>query len=240
MKRSGWLALAFGLMSVTILAFWRRPIDGSAVHIHRPPRHVADSWIVFRRGDVLTDRISDQVGWEYGRDQTWPAYLRVAAMRPLAGYGPGYPQGSYAVGLPGPVDYALGPENTTLHIALTGGGIGLLACLWLVGAAVCRVWRRTPAGGQHFRNRDCEVASPPLRPSEACSVIATGNLQEGCGLFVLSPVPSDIRCDMVRSIEQGGTCLADAPSSKRAPLACSANQPRSQWACFCREDWPSA
>jgi len=183
MKRSGWISLASGLFMVIVLGYWLRKLSGRNFLVILVLAGMLAGGFAYWQRDPLLDRINDQVGWQYGRDQTWPAYLNLAARQPFFGYGPGYPQGSQAIGLPGDVDYALGPENTYLHLALTAGALGLLAFLWLIVHAAEQVWRAR-------RSQDKSIVIAVLSGLAAMGlggmfVISLGDLQNGGALFFL-------------------------------------------------------
>jgi O-antigen ligase len=182
LKRSGWLALVAGMFVMIILAWGSKAF--------KRPRFVAvislviigAGVFVYLHGDIISDRVTDQIGWQFGRENTWPVYFNLFTRHPFFGYGPGYPLGSQAIGLSA-FDYGLGPDNTYLHIALTAGIPGLLSFLWLVAYAVWQLWHLRRGG-------DPEVVIAITAGLAALSVggmfvIALGDLQNSGSLFFL-------------------------------------------------------
>ena len=98
----------------------------------------------------LGDRISDQSGSAYSREFILPMYLGLALMRPVFGYGPGYPMGSEKTGYWEGSDYDFGPENSYLHLTLTAGLLGLALFLFQFLYGLSRLWASPAAslGGE--------------------------------------------------------------------------------------------
>ncbi len=141
MKRSGWVSLIAGLL--TILALNYKDIGRfKIIRLSTILGLIAILISIFSywQRDTLLDRVTDQFGWEFGRENTWPVYLDLIWKQPVIGYGPSYPQGSAMLGLT-PLDYAIGPENTYLHLALTAGLLGEASLLWLVLYMMYCLWR---------------------------------------------------------------------------------------------------
>ncbi len=147
MKRSGWLALLGGILLIVLLSLHFRKLNGQKIILFAL-FGVMVGGLAYAQRDNLMSRIIDQIGWQYGREQTWPAYLNLVVYKPI-GYGPNYPLGSQAIGLPGFFDYSMGPDNTYLHLALTSGILGLGAFLWLIFYAVWQLWQTRRFGNEY-------------------------------------------------------------------------------------------
>jgi hypothetical protein len=93
------------------------------------------------------ERITDQSGSAYSRENILPLYLGLALQRPVFGYGPAYPMGSEGTGYWEGSDYDFGPENSYLHLALTAGFMGLALFLWQFGFGLRRLWVSSAARG---------------------------------------------------------------------------------------------
>jgi hypothetical protein len=94
------------------------------------------------------DRITDQSGSSYSRENILPLYLGLALKRPFFGYGPGYPMGNEGTGYWEGTDYDFGPENSYLHLALTAGVVGLVLFLWQFLYGLSRLWTSPAAAGR--------------------------------------------------------------------------------------------
>jgi O-antigen ligase len=146
LKRTGILASLAGILTIVLS---RRRVGLSGL---------------FRRGAILAtaglltlglfhwkkedvgERITDQSGSAYSRENILPLYLGLALQRPVFGYGPGYPLGSEGTGYYEGTDYQFGPENSYLHVALTAGLVGLALLLWQFLFGLSRLWVSSAAG----------------------------------------------------------------------------------------------
>jgi O-antigen ligase/polysaccharide polymerase Wzy-like membrane protein len=122
LKRSGWVALAVGFVGIGLSLLRRRQkMSGVTFILWLCLASALVTSFTYATSDILVSRATDQIGWEFGRQATWPVYLTLVSARPIQGYGPTYPQGTLQTGMRTDVDYAFGPENTYLHLALTAG-----------------------------------------------------------------------------------------------------------------------
>jgi hypothetical protein len=185
LKRSGWVALFAGLLIIGVLGrrlgcYNRQRM----VWVMVLPLVMAGIFALWSPA-LITDRVYDQVGWEFGRENTWPVYLEVISHQGLLGVGPGYSTDAQGLGLSTNTIYAVGPENTFLHLALVGGILGLLVLLWHSVSTLMRLWR-----AQRSQNPVLVIAIISALAAMAIGgmfVIAVGDLQTmGPALFLLA------------------------------------------------------
>ncbi|MCC7360940.1 MAG: O-antigen ligase family protein [Anaerolineales bacterium] len=142
LKRSGWVGMGLGFFAVLLLNLGPRRRDLQRVILVGLLACVVVLPIVAARWEWLLERATDQVGWEYSRERTWPVYLSLLLQRPVLGYGPDYPTGSVEIGLAAQYgydyNYEFGLDNSYLYLALVAGLPGLAVFLVLAAQAFGR------------------------------------------------------------------------------------------------------
>jgi O-antigen ligase len=147
LKRTGILASLAGILTIVL----SRRGQGISGLLRRGMILVTAALLtlglVHWQKEDVGERITDQSGSAYSRENIQPLYLGLALQRPVFGYGPAYPMGSEGTGYWEGSDYDFGPENSYLHIALTAGLVGLALFLWQFVFGLSRLWASSAAGG---------------------------------------------------------------------------------------------
>lgn len=148
LTRSSWVALAISLFALLLL---RRP---KSALVWLPVAVVALALLAPQvRQRVLS--IADlQDPSNYDRLSMLDAGLEMVGERPVFGLGPGMPERLYPIYRPlaAPRQWVPHLHNTYLQLAAERGLIGLVAYLWLVGAALSKAFR----GYRRCRGEDAE------------------------------------------------------------------------------------
>jgi O-antigen ligase/polysaccharide polymerase Wzy-like membrane protein len=178
LKRTGFLAALAGILTI-VLSRRGQGISG----LLRRAIILATAALLtlglfhWKKEDV-GERITDQSGSAYSRENILPLYLGLALQRPVFGYGPAYPLGSEGTGYWEEKDYQFGPENSYLHVALTAGLVGLALFLWQFGFGLRRLWASSAGGGDEALAIAAGLAACAVG---GLFVIAVGDLK-GSGL----------------------------------------------------------
>jgi hypothetical protein len=178
LKRTGALASLAGILTIVLSRPGRRisGLIGRAVILLTAG--LLTLGLVHWKKEDVGERITDQSGSAYSRENILPLYLGLALQRPVLGYGPGYPLGSEGTGYWEGTDYQFGPENSYLHVTLTAGLVGLALFLWQYMFGLWRLWVSSAAGGNEALAITAGLAACAVG---GLFVIAVGDLK-GSGL----------------------------------------------------------